>query len=83
MNASAMQPPRTLHGLPVLTPAAATATGYKSITTDICAAAEKQILAAVCQWRNPQRCCLSHHGEQKYQLCILREDVRGADTETD
>ena len=83
MNATATHPPQTLHGLPVLTPAAATATGHESITNNICAATEPKILAGVCQWRNPDRCCLAWHGEHIYQLCILREDIRGDATDTD
>jgi len=83
MKSSAIYPPRSIHGIPVLTPAAAAATGYKSITVDICAEAEKKILAGVCQWRNPKRCCLAHQGDHLFQLCILREDVLGSDTETD
>lgn len=83
MNAPATHPPRSLHGLPVLTPAAAAFAGYESITTNISAAIEAKILAGVCQFRNPDRCCLADHGDQTYQLCILREDVRGSDTDPD
>ena len=83
MKAASTYPPLTLHGLPVLTPAAATLAGYHSITVDIAADSEERILSGVCQFRNPQRCCLAATGNPNYQLCILREDVRGADTETD
>ena len=83
MNATVPRPPRSIHGLPVLTPVAASIAGYKSITVDISASTEARILAGVCQWRNPQRCCLARQSADIYQLCILREDVRGSDTEND
>jgi len=83
MNASTTPSLHTLHGLPVLTPAAAALAGYKSVTIDISSTTEKQILVGVCQRRNPQRCCLAHHGDNVYQLCILREDARVSEPETE
>ena len=71
-----MKKPLThLNGLTILSPTDAEQQGYASITTDILAGAEKQILAGVCQHRNPDRACLIRTSEVAYQLAIKREDI--------
>lgn len=69
------KPVTHLHGLRILSPTDAEQQGYASITVDILAGAEKQILAGVCQHRNPDRACLIRMSDVAYQLGIKREDI--------
>lgn len=67
--------PNTIHGILVITAAEAGQLGFQSITTDINASTEKQILAGVCQHRNPERARLICTSQGIYQLALRREDV--------
>lgn len=71
--------PHHLNGLRILSPEQAHKDGFASITTDICAESEKNILASICLHRKPDRAILIHTGPTSYQLAIPREHIRGGE----
>lgn len=76
-----MKTPRSLHKLPVLSPAEAAEQGFQSITVHINSVTEPAILASVALHRDPDRAVFISFGDNNYELAIRREDVRHVDPE--
>jgi hypothetical protein len=65
----------TLHGLPVLSPQAAAAAGYRSITQGVSVKTEDEILRGMARFSDPARTCWIATYPTKRELAVNTPQV--------